>query len=127
MKYYATYDENGRYNALYTTDIWPEDKIPSDNKIELTKEQWQEATANKCGLIDGAHAVILDTEAEAQEKAFKALRSQRDMLLLQSDWTQLQDAPLTDAQRQSWATYRQSLRDLPATFDINNIVYPEKP
>ena len=126
MKYFAIYDDNGHYTALRTTDLWPEENMP-ENSVELTKEQWQESTAQKCGLIDGVHAVILDTEAEAEEKAFKALRSQRDALLAQSDWTQLQDSPLTDAQRQSWATYRQSLRDLPATVDINNIVYPEKP
>lgn len=127
MKYFATYDTNGHYEALYTTDIWEEENIPLENRVELTKEQWEEAIANKCGLIDGVHSVILETEAELQEKAFSMLRAQRDRLLLESDWTQLQDSPLTDAQRQSWATYRQSLRDLPATVDINNIVYPEKP
>lgn len=41
-----------------------------------------------------------------------AHRGQRDLLLRESDWTQMPDSPLTDAQKASWATYRQSLRDL---------------
>lgn len=44
-------------------------------------------------------------------------RATRDRLLTASDWTQLPDAPLTDAQRAAWAAYRQALRDLPATGD----------
>lgn len=41
-------------------------------------------------------------------------RETRDSLLAESDWTQMPDSPLTDAQKASWATYRQSLRDLPS-------------
>ena len=41
------------------------------------------------------------------------LRQDRDALLKESDWSQLTDAPLTDAQKTQWQTYRQALRDLP--------------
>jgi hypothetical protein len=41
------------------------------------------------------------------------MRVIRDLLLKESDWTQLPDAPC-DAQ--AWATYRQALRDFPATW-----------
>ena len=44
------------------------------------------------------------------------MRHQRDLLLAASDWTQTLDAPLTDEQRAAWATYRQQLRDAPATW-----------
>lgn len=44
------------------------------------------------------------------------MRTLRDGLLTSSDWTQLPDNDLTDAQRQAWATYRQQLRDFPATW-----------
>lgn len=127
MKYIATYNDDGFYTGLYPTDIWNEEDIPAGNKIELTKEQWLEVSSKKCKIIDGVHTIIEKTDAEIIELAINSVRNNRDKLLLQSDWTQLKDAPLTDAQRQAWATYRQSLRDLPATVDINNIVYPEKP
>ena len=44
------------------------------------------------------------------------LRHVRDLLMGCTDWTQANDSPLTEAQRAAWATYRQSLRDLPETY-----------
>jgi len=44
------------------------------------------------------------------------MRLHRNRLLADSDWTQTLDAPLTDEQRAAWATYRQALRDAPATW-----------
>ena len=40
------------------------------------------------------------------------VRQQRDILLADSDWTQLADAPLTATKKAQWATYRQALRDI---------------
>ena len=54
------------------------------------------------------------------------LRSRRNALLTSSDWTQSPDSPLDD--KAEWATYRQSLRDLPAsTEDSANPTWPEAP
>lgn len=36
----------------------------------------------------------------------------RNELLAASDWTVLQDSPLTTAQKSQWKTYRQALRDV---------------
>ena len=41
------------------------------------------------------------------------MRHQRDLLLAASDWAMTSDAP-TD--KTAWATYRQALRDFPATW-----------
>jgi hypothetical protein len=41
------------------------------------------------------------------------MRKVRDSMLKESDWTQLLDAPVD---REAWATYRQALRDFPATW-----------
>ena len=40
------------------------------------------------------------------------LRFWRDTELARTDWTQVEDAPVNKA---AWATYRQVLRDLPAS------------
>ena len=57
-----------------------------------------------------------------------ALRHYRDTLLRESDWTQFIDSPLTDSKKTEWKTYRQSLRDLPATeSDPENATFPTKP
>ena len=58
----------------------------------------------------------------------EALRFMRNMLLRDSDWTQLNDSPLSDSKKTEWKTYRQSLRDLPATEeDPENPTWPTKP
>ena len=57
-----------------------------------------------------------------------ALRHYRDTLLRESDWTQFTDSPLTDSKKTEWKTYRQALRDLPATeSDPENATFPTKP
>ena len=42
------------------------------------------------------------------------MRWHRDRLLVASDWTQAADDPTGN--RQAWATYREALRDFPATW-----------
>ena len=74
-----------------------------------------------------------DAEEAAEEtakpaRAMASLRTERNTLLVASDWTQGNDSPLDDGAKASWTTYRQTLRDLPAnTADPTNITWPEKP
>lgn len=37
----------------------------------------------------------------------------RNIKLQASDWTQMADSPLTDSKKAEWATYRQTLRNIP--------------
>ena len=59
------------------------------------------------------------------------IREKRNRRLLDSDWTQMPDAPLSDSKKAEWATYRQALRDLTNNYtnedSINDIVWPTKP
>ena len=48
-----------------------------------------------------------------KDSAMAQLRANRNNLLLQCDWTQIPDCTLPN--KAEWATYRQSLRDFPAT------------
>lgn len=66
-------------------------------------------------------------EAWARENFLNDLRAQRDVLLAQTDWTQLADVPLSDDLKQQYKVYRQALRDLPETATYDNLVWPEKP
>jgi hypothetical protein len=53
------------------------------------------------------------------------MRYWRDGELARTDWTQVADAPVDQA---AWATYRQALRDLPASnADPRKIVLPIAP
>lgn len=53
------------------------------------------------------------------------MRLHRNALLAASDWTQTLDAPVD---RDAWATYRQALRDFPATWTPGpTVTFPEEP
>jgi len=59
-------------------------------------------------------------EQEAEE-----VRTQRDALLKESDWTQVADAPVDQS---AWADYRQALRDLPEQEGFpQEVVWPNPP
>ena len=90
----------------------PRQKIVDNVYIDLTPEEEAE----------------LDAQAEAADLDLSMVRSQRDGLLRGSDWTQLGDAALGDHTAEEWATYRQALRDLPATYSrVSEVVWPFDP
>ena len=47
-----------------------------------------------------------------QDQTIGTNKSKRNSLLISSDWTQLPDVDLTQAEKTRWATYRQALRDM---------------
>ena len=59
------------------------------------------------------------------------LKRERNAYLLESDWTQFPDSPLSDAKKVEWTTYRQALRDIPETYSdatsLDDIIWPTKP
>ena len=65
--------------------------------------------------------------ASSQPVDLDAIRKTRKVLLAESDWTQLPDNGLSDAHRAEWAAYRQQLRDITDTVDLNNVVWPIAP
>jgi hypothetical protein len=57
-----------------------------------------------------------------------SIRSRRNELLKDCDWTQIADSPLNQTLKQEWATYRQELRDLPEVYsNPNDVVWPTEP
>ena len=72
----------------------------------------------------------LAARAEAQLTATKeslsvSVRIERNAKLAETDWTQLADS---SANKVTWATYRQALRDVPAQAGFPwTITYPDKP
>ena len=81
------------------------------------------------GTVISSVEQLLDVTIESDEPSlYDLLRKDRDKALVDSDWTQFNDSPLTDAKKQEWATYRQDLRDLPQnTEDPSAPLWPTKP
>ena len=77
----------------------------------------------------------VNTSLEIKMKVDFELRRKRNAFLRESDWTQFNDSPLNAMQKESWAKYRQLLRDLPDNCspsfdDTGNLIganFPEKP
>ena len=66
-----------------------------------------------------------ETKAVKDAEQAKAVRSDRDKRLSDTDWTQVADAPVDKA---AWATYRQALRDVPTQAGFPyDITWPSKP
>ena len=76
---------------------------------------------------DGVLHSKADSEAahlqSLEDAKFTSLRAERNRLLDETDWTASSDVTMTA----EMTAYRQALRDLPSTADINDIIYPDKP
>jgi hypothetical protein len=78
--------------------------------------------------VDAEQQKLLDGEA------MKRLRIHRDNLLKETDWVVTKANETGVAESEAWKTYRQKLRDLPATSKpeldglfIKNVTFPDKP
>ena len=90
------------------------------------------ARPSKYHTYDSPSNSLIDADDSAKNAdVLLYIRDHRNLLLSQSDWTQLSDNGLTDAQKEQWRTYRQSLRDLPQTYSSatskSEITWPTKP
>lgn len=73
-------------------------------------------------VINGEWVRFTVRDKTADEKMAE-IRTKRNDLLAETDWMALSDVTMTS----EMATYRQELRDLPETVDVDNPVYPNKP
>ena len=73
-----------------------------------------------------SYTVTAIPQSEIDQKNAQSVsdkRSIRNGLLAETDWMALSDVTMPD----SWKTYRQQLRDLPAQSGFPNIDFPTKP
>ena len=83
------------------------------------------------GVQDGAEVTLVaDPQKIEDHKAtlWSQLRTERNRLLQQSDWTALSDAHLSQDKKDAWFAYRQELRDLPENAtDPTQVTWPVSP
>jgi len=88
---------------------------------------WTVLPAN---LQASAQPTIDAFDIPAQELLWQwyAVRTERDVLLTNSDWTQGNDTPLDASEVTAWGTYRETLRNIPQDqSDPYAIVWPTPP
>lgn len=71
---------------------------------------------------------LADNDGNSINPAEAYIRTKRDKLLQECDYTQTLDYPATDVERSAWAAYRQALRDIPEQEGFpNDVVWPTAP
>ena len=112
------------------TELMPTSPFGITNE-DYSNINWMDSN-NSLPSIDTINAKIAELDAA---EPMRLLRKERDRLLVESDWTQFPDVP--EATRTAWQTYRQQLRDLPASaspsldeiyeLDLSSVTWPSKP
>lgn len=111
--------------GFYHSDIHGSD-MPSDAVAISAARHAQLMAAQAQGQTIAPNAAGKPVDVAPAPPGMEAVRAERNRLLAASDYTQMPDAPLTAAQRSAWRSYRQALRDLPAT-DLASLVWPTAP
>jgi hypothetical protein len=98
----------------------------SDDSKDVT-----EVTPTLSGSVYIQTYTISDADTETinkrREIKWSEVRSGRDSLLSESDWTQFNDSPISGSTLTDWQTYRQSLRDITNQSDPYDITWPNIP
>lgn len=99
---------NGTWHTKYSVGPAFVDKIESDGTVTSAASQ------------EASYKAAMDNNAASQA------RVRRDLLLAESDFTQLKDVSLSN--NNDWVTYRQALRDVPSQTGFPwNVQWPAKP
>ena len=121
--FYLLEDERLRQYGWYPVRFVPAEKTDNDM---VTGQNF---------VVEGNEVVQYEqirpkTEEELNrenEGYWVGVRSKRNILLQESDWTQLPDSPISSEKMVRWQTYRQELRDVTNQTDPKNIIWPPKP
>ena len=121
---YAKFSDEGFFRGV-TTSFSP----VTNDKFTLVETSLPDMELKSSRLVDGAIVTGVDEEvidnSLTDEAIITLAREQRDLLLQQSDWTQVPDAPVNAT---SWATYRQALREVPTQSGFpSSVNWPTKP
>jgi len=81
---------------------WVENYVARDMFADTTEDGVTTTKAQH----EAAYQAQLDADVAAEH------RKTRNELLADSDWTQMNDSPLSNEDKTAWATYRQELRDM---------------
>jgi predicted component of type VI protein secretion system len=115
---------------VYTGDQRPLDL--GDYVLVEATEVTQEVTSGKkrgdtTTTIDKDKETVTVTYTavdQTDSEQWASIRAERDSKLIDSDWRGMSDVTMSSA----WKTYRQALRDLPASeSDPDDITWPTKP
>jgi hypothetical protein len=102
--------------------------IPAGREGDMVLLDSIEEFLTSMGLVHLDNHTFPEPEPLDLESVKASLRPERNRLLTSSDWTQLNDSPLSEDKLAAWSAYRQDLRDLTDEIDENGEVeFPVAP
>jgi len=105
--------------GYYVITVWK----PYDHATEKLVSAAPHLYDGMCCLVDVEPLTAEELQSRIDTQ-WQVIRTQRNQMLKDSDWTQLADAPVDQA---VWATYRQALRDITTQKDPFKITWPKDP
>jgi len=102
--------------GYYVISVWK----PYDRKTEKLVSVAPHLYDGMCCLVDVEPLTAEELQAKVDTQ-WAMIRNQRNQMLKDTDWTQLEDSPVDKAK---WTTYRQALRDITTQDDPFKITWP---
>jgi len=102
--------------GYYVISVWK----PYDHSTEKLVSAVPHLYDGMCCLVDVEPLTAEELQAKVDTQ-WAMIRNQRNQMLKDTDWTQLEDSPVDKAK---WTTYRQALRDITTQDDPFKINWP---
>ena len=124
---YQRNQKDGTYKWVsYQFDLAP---FPTEVNDLVTRviDKW---TEYRRGQENDMERALASAFAQSTILNWTKVSLMRNFLLMDSDWTQLGDAPISAEDKAKWVTYRQKLRDIPQDQKViaaNSVLFPITP
>ncbi len=129
MSYFVYLNDGGWIVSQFEIEADADDLIAANDTGVMAKivAPSNSDTVKYLNYVDGNF--VAETQANIDAENLIQFREERNKLLADTDWTQVNDSPLSDGKKIEWQTYRQALRDMPSQdgFDPLNPTYPSEP
>ena len=97
----------------------------------MTKIQINNTLRDMTAEEQAAYDARQVTPLSSLNQSLSDLRENRNKLLQECDWIELNNAPLTSSKKTEWQTYRTKLRDITNGLDtvdkVKAVTWPTKP
>ena len=103
--------------GYYVISVWK----PYDHATEKLVSVTPHLFDGMCCLVDVEPLTADELQARIDTQ-WQVIRTQRNQMLKDTDWTQVEDVPVDKAK---WAAYRQELRDITTQDDPFDITWPK--
>jgi len=115
--YYVNFDNNGNQEMAK----WFDGTLPDEDGwymagLDITGKRYKLSNGEAVEMTE--EEIISYSNSTLLESSMVWIKSERNRLLLESDWTVNPQIPMSESKAAEWASYRQQLRDFPSTVTV---------